>query len=77
MLSSYLHIGTIKRSYSTEPFIDNHGQRILITGGTWFTLDLLRSHIENGAGSRITRTGLTHTLGKDTLHNESNTKITE
>ncbi len=71
MLTHYLIIHTLKGTFPTEPFIDDDPQCILVTGWSWFPLNLLGSHV--GHCSLRPLRG----LGARTLGEQGQTKITE
>ena len=71
MLTGDLGKGAVKGTIATEPFIDHHTQRILITGRTRFALKLLRSHVARGSRHIL------HALGARRLGEQGNTKVTE
>src|SRR5437763_1172968 len=47
MLAGDLGQGAIEGTFSTQPFVGNHSQSILITGETGLALQLLWSHVRN------------------------------
>ena len=61
----------LKRPGSAQPLIDHDAQRVLITGWTRMSLNLLRRHISN-CTCRIQRT-----LTASTLSYNSNAKVAE
>src|SRR5690242_14950685 len=61
----------MKRTVSTEPFIDNNAERILVALSTGLALDLLRGHIGHRASHVL------DTLIARTLRDQSDAKVTE
>ncbi len=45
VLSHHLARRPLKGTLATQPLVDHHPQRILITCRAWVSLDLLRSHV--------------------------------
>src|SRR5882762_1553839 len=48
LFGRYLDKGALKGTLSTEPFIDNHTQGILVAGRTRMAVYLLWGHVSNG-----------------------------
>ncbi len=71
MLGTQLGKGATKWAISTQPFIDDNCQGILVTGGAGLALDLLGSHVGNGT-NYILRALETRALG-----NEGDAKIAQ
>src|SRR6266852_5636952 len=71
MFGNNLGKGTMKRTISTQPFVDNDSERVLIASHARVGLDLLRCHVCNGAG-HILATLITRTLSYN-----SSTKVAE
>ena len=53
MLACYLNKRPLKRAVSTEPFVDDDSQRILVTGETRLAAKLLGRHVGRCTGYRL------------------------
>src|SRR5437764_1194610 len=49
MLRDQLARRPLKRALATQPFVDDYPQCILVACWTWVSLDLLGSHVRQGA----------------------------
>ena len=61
MFGNNLGKGTLKRAVSTQPFVDDDSERVLIASRARVSLDLFRCHVCDGA-SHILAALVTRTL---------------
>src|SRR5579863_1439275 len=71
MFDRYLDGRTLKREATTEPFVDDDAEGILVAGRSWVSLNLFRGHVGYRAGDLLC------TLETRALHNDSYTEITQ
>src|SRR5436190_24028850 len=71
MLMGYLPVRPLKGAYTTEPFINDDSQSVLITSKSGFAMELFRSHIGDGTRHILTA----QQLGRG--RKQGNAKITE
>src|ERR1700694_1293569 len=71
VLSSYFDGGTLIGQLTTEPFVNDYTERVLVTGGAWVGFNLLRRHVAHCPGDIFC------TLIERTLGNNCNAKVAE
>ena len=73
MLDQHLAQRALKGALAAEPFIDYSPKGILIAGGTWVPLDLLRGHIGDGTPGLL----LTHVERAGAVGDRGQAKVTQ
>ena len=73
MLTDDLNEGPLEGTLSTEPFVDDDPQGILVAGRSWFAPDLFGSHIGDGACHSL----LLRPLRDGAVDDSGDAKVTE